>query len=102
MGLISVYITASSKKEAENISLHLLNKKLIACANIFPIESLYSWKGEMKKEKEFVLLCKTLSRNYKHVKLEVEKIHSYKCPCILKFNIKANDKYGIWVKEQLN
>ena len=42
-----VYITCKDKKEARKISRFLLEKKLIACANIFPIESMYRWEGKM-------------------------------------------------------
>jgi len=36
---ILVYITHETENAAKKISDYLLNKKLIACANIFPITS---------------------------------------------------------------
>ena len=40
-----IYITCSKVDEAKNISRNLLEKELIACANIFPnIESIYMAK----------------------------------------------------------
>ena len=51
-----VYITASSREEAEKISRVLLEERLIACANIFdPVTSLYWWKGEIRKDAEALL-----------------------------------------------
>ena len=49
MSLIFVYVTNPSKDEARKIAGVLIKKKLIACTNIFPIESVYPWKGKMKK-----------------------------------------------------
>ena len=94
-----VYITCKDKKEAEKVSLHLLRERLIACANIFPIKSLYWWKGKIENAKEIVILAKTLEKNYEKIKLEVAKLHSYQVPCILKIDAEANKSYDKWVKE---
>ncbi|RJO60060.1 divalent-cation tolerance protein CutA [candidate division WS5 bacterium] len=99
--MILVYITYPSKKEAEKAAGHLLKKKLVACANIFPIQSLYHWKGSLASEEEFVLLGKTKEQNYKNIKEEVSKIHSYEVPCIIKIPIEVNKEYGKWMEGEL-
>jgi periplasmic divalent cation tolerance protein len=93
-----VYITNPNKKEAKRIALHLLKKKLIACANIFPIDSLYWWGKNIEEVKEFVLIAKTKEENFKKVESEVKKIHPYKVPCITKINVEANEEYENWLK----
>ncbi len=97
---IFIYITNSLKKEARKIARRLLKKKLIACANIFPTESLYDWKGKVVDEKEFVLIAKTLNKNFEKIKKEVEKIHSYSVPCITKIPVESNSKYFKWIKKE--
>jgi len=99
---IFVYITNPSEKEAKKIARHLLAKKLIACANIFPIKSMYQWKGKLADEKEFVLIAKTSSKNFEKVKKEVEKIHPYEIPCIARIPVSSNEKYFNWLKNQLS
>lgn len=37
----------------------LIKNKLAACANIFPIGSVYKWNGKIVKEKEFGVFIKT-------------------------------------------
>ena len=32
---------------------------------------------------------------------EIEKIHSYKIPCIIKIPVKANGKYDKWIKNNI-
>ena len=59
MSFIMIYVTHKNKEDAEKIARHLLGKKLIACANIFPINSLYLWKGEIERSKEVVSIFKT-------------------------------------------
>ena len=68
-----LYVTCSDMKEANNISKTLLSKKLIACANFFPVESMYQWKGKIKKGKEAVLILKTMKNKVAMVRKEIEK-----------------------------
>ncbi len=98
--MIITYITCKNKAEAEKIANHLLKKKLIACANIFPINSLYKWKGKLQKDKEFVLLAKTQKNKSLSLEKEVRGIHSYEIPCILQINAKANKEFGEWLKNE--
>lgn len=98
MSFIFVYVTNPSKKEARRIAIHLLKKKLIACANIFPMDSAYWWKGRVEKGKEYVAIFKTKKENWGKVKDEIKKIHPYTVPCITKINVEANKEYEDWLK----
>tara|TARA_Y100000031_G_scaffold121956_1_gene136612 strand:+ start:149 stop:451 length:303 start_codon:yes stop_codon:yes gene_type:complete len=96
-----VYITCKDGKEAVKISKHLLEKRLIACSNMFPIRSMYWWGGKMQDDKEVVIIAKTLGKNYDKIKEEVSKIHSYDVPCILKIDAEANESYDKWVNGEV-
>ena len=96
-----VYITCRDKKEAGKISMHLLRKRIIACANIFPIKSMYWWKGKIVNDKENVIIAKTLNRKLKQLESEVKKMHSYDVQCILKIDANANKEYTSWLKSEL-
>jgi len=102
MNFILVYITNPTKNEAVKIAKFLLNKKLIACANIFPISSLYWWKKKIAEEKEWVLIAKTIDKNFIKIKNGVEKIHSYSVPCLIKIPVFANKKYFNWLKRNIS
>ncbi len=49
--MIQVITTIDKRKKADEIAQILLKKKLAACVQIFPINSLYKWKGKKKKLK---------------------------------------------------
>jgi len=100
--MILVYVTHSSKKAAEKICKHLIKKKLIGCANIFPIKSLYPWKGKTASEKEYVSILKTTTKKYSSMEKEIIKIHPYKVPCIIKIKIGVNKTYKKWIKNNLD
>ncbi|HEB61807.1 MAG TPA: divalent-cation tolerance protein CutA [Bacteroidetes bacterium] len=97
MAFIILYVTHKNKEEAKKIGDYLLNKHLIACANYFPIESGYWWNGNIESDDEFVSVLKTRKENWKIVKKEIEKIHPYDVPCIMKIEVEANEKYENWI-----
>jgi len=101
MDFIFVYITNPTRKEAKKIAKHLLKKRLIACANIFPVSSLYRWKGKIVNDNEFILIAKTIKTNFEKIKKEVEKVHSYTIPCIIKISVSSNKKYFDWLKREI-
>jgi len=91
--MIMVYVTCRDKKEAVKISRYLINKKLIACSNYFPINSIYRWNKKIIRDKEYVLLLKTLNKNYDKIKKEIKKVHSYNVPFIGKLDVTINRGY---------
>jgi len=94
-----VYIPCKDKEEAKKISRHLLEKKLIGCANIFDVDSIYWWGKEIKEDSEAVLIGKTKSDDCKEIEEEVKKIHSYSCPCIMGVKVDSiNSAYKLWLE----
>ncbi|MBI1969202.1 divalent-cation tolerance protein CutA [Candidatus Woesearchaeota archaeon] len=98
--MISVSITCKNRQEARKIATALLKKRLIACANMHPMESMYWWKGKMEKSREIVLLAKSLEKHFGKIKKEVKKLHSYQIPCIIKCKATANEEYERWVRKE--
>ena len=97
--MIFVYIICPNKKEAQKIGQVLIEKRLVGCLNIFPIESIYWWKKKIVKDKEVVLIAKTLKKNFKKVEETVKKLHSYEIPCIVALSVaKVNKEYLDWLK----
>ena len=95
------YIICKDGIEAEKISMHLLKKRLIVCANIFPVRSMYRWKKKISNEAENVVIAKTNNKNFGKVVSEVKKIHSYQIPCILKLDSIANKEYDKWAEKEM-
>ncbi len=97
-----IYVTCPDKEEAKKIAHALVEKKLVASANMLPVESIYYWKGELKEDNEVILLAKTLKEKVKDVVEEVKNIHSYEIPCILTLKARPNIEYMNWVGSQVN
>ncbi len=101
MSFIIIYITTENETEANKIAKHLIEKRLIACTNMFPIKSIYWWKGKIENADEIVLIAKTKKENWQKVKSEVKAIHSYETPCIMKIEVDANEDYESWLKGEV-
>ena len=101
MGFIAVYITNESQEAAQTLADQLLELRLIACANIFPIRASYHWLGSIANENEFVALVKTTPNNWAKIKTKVTEIHPYDVPCIMKINVEANDAYEDWIRGEV-
>jgi uncharacterized protein involved in tolerance to divalent cations len=54
--MITVITTLHKKEDAIRIGKGLLEKRLIACYNLWPIESAYRWKGEIEEEPDIFSL----------------------------------------------
>ena len=101
MNFIIIYVTHKNMEEAEKITSALLNERLIACANFFPITSQYWWKGKIEKTEEVVSLLKTRTDNWDKVKSHIGKNHPYDTPCIIKVSeVEANVDYALWVNTE--
>lgn len=99
MKFIIIYITYPSLREAKKVTEALLKERLIACANYFPVESVYRWNDKIRNTKEVVSIVKTRKANWEKVKKAVTAMHSYETPCILKFEAEANKAFADWIEK---
>jgi len=95
-----VYITAGDMEEAKKIGRKLVEERLAACANIFPIASIYRWKGKIEDANEFGIIVKTKTEKVKELEKRVKELHSYEVPCVVSFRIEEGSKdYLDWIEE---
>jgi periplasmic divalent cation tolerance protein len=101
MPFLLLYVTHPSKPEANRITADLLNQHLIACANYFPIESVYWWEGALTRTEEILTIYKTRTGNYEKVEKYIQSNHKYKIPCIMKIaEVEANLSYEDWIQSE--
>lgn len=96
---IIVYVTCGSREEAEKIGRAIVEEKLAACVNYFPINSIYHWQGKIESGEECVLLCKARREKFTQIKKKVKQLHSYQLPVILFWKFRAEKEILNWIDE---
>lgn len=96
--MIFIYTVCKNKAEAKKVANMLLKLKLIACANWWPIESIYRWQDKVVNDREVAMILKTRKNYYKRIESIIKKIHSYEVPCICQIDVnKVERKYKEWL-----
>lgn len=99
MKLILFYITNGSEQSAHQLGRMAVEQQLAACANIFPIQSIFPWEGALQTENEFVLVLKTMPDMKDRLHDYIAQNHPYDIPCIINFEVEVNEVYGEWIKD---
>ena len=100
---IVVLVTGSNARECTKIARRLLERRLIACANLVPqVRSLYTWKGKVADEKECLMVLKSSRERFPELQAEIEKLHSYSVPEIIALPIvEGSPNYLGWIAESV-
>lgn len=99
-----LYVTTKDVAEARKIANELIDRRLIACANILPqMESIYRWKGRIENLTEAVLILKTEERLVMQTIEAVKELHSYEVPCVLSLPIEQGfEGYLNWLTGEVS
>lgn len=99
--ILAVKFTVNNKEQATDITKKLLAEKLIACANICPISSVYFWNGKLEEAEEMEIICKTTIKLHNRVVARIMELHPYDLPGIAAYPVEANEAYALWVLESV-
>ena len=100
---VIISVSIGKKRAAKQLAYTLLEKKLIACANMITgVRSMYRWKGKILKSKEVMLLCKTSKAKSKKVTQMIQKLHPAERPVIEEITVQSlNSEAMAWLSESL-
>lgn len=95
----SIIITTTDKIEiAQEIASYLIQNNLAACVQIDEVLSFFKWEEKISQEKEFRLMIKALSDNYKKIEVAIKTRHNYSLPQIISLDIADGSKeYLDWI-----
>jgi len=100
---ILVLVTTADKREAEKTVKKLLDRHLIACANIIgPVESHFWWQNKIEKAEELLVIMKSNQKLFADLSKAVKEMHSYEVPEILAVPIvEGYQPYLEWLNASL-
>ena len=98
----SVYVTIDTPDNAATLAKALLERRLIACANVLPgMRSLFTWDGTVQDEGEVAMILKTREGRLDELVDAVEALHPYDVPCVVAWPVDAGaEAYLAWVRDE--
>lgn len=93
--------TFPTREKAQEVGRELVVARLAACVQVTsPVTSIYSWKGEVHQDTEFLLFIKTTACRTVQVIQYVTEHHPYEVPEIVTIPVVDGlTRYFDWVKE---
>ncbi|NJE04053.1 divalent-cation tolerance protein CutA [Thermococcus sp. MV11] len=100
--MIMVYTTFPNWESAEKTVKELLERKLIACANLREHRAFYWWDGKIEEDTEVGALLKTTVEKWKELKEAIKELHPYTVPVIARIDVdRVNEEYAEWLEKVL-
>ncbi len=99
MAFLLFYVTHPDEETARRIAGQMVEQRLAACANVFPIQSVYWWEGAVQSEGEWVSILKTSLEREGDLESALRAVHPYQTACFLRFEVRANEDYERWIRE---
>jgi periplasmic divalent cation tolerance protein len=99
---IIVLITTPNQETGEMIANTLLDKKLAACVNMIgSIFSFYTWKGDINRDEEMLLVVKSRAELFESELVPaVQAVHPYEVPEIIALPIlMGSANYLAWIDD---
>lgn len=93
--IISTY---ADKDLAKEIAKLLVEQRLAACMQMFPINSVYLWKDEICDENEIMILIKSRTDYFDKVAAAIRQHHPHEVPEIVQIPITSGlPDYLNWI-----
>lgn len=98
-----VYTTFPDVMMAKSISAELLNRSLIACANIFPAHiAMYKWDGAVQQDDEIAVIYKTSGDKLNDLEKTYVELHPYDVPCFVAIDVDdGHEPFMKWVQTEV-
>lgn len=98
-----VTTTFENRADAEKMAVTLLEKRLVACAQITgPGSSLYWWQGKITRSEEYFLVMKSAESLYSALEQSIRDLHPYETPEIIAAVMThVSEDYRQWLEEEL-
>lgn len=96
--MVIIYTTCKDTDEAKRIGKLIIEQRLAACVNVWPIGSTYFWKDELIEDTEAALLIKTSETKIHQVEEIMTQNHAYATPFIGSIDVRRiNREYKEWM-----
>ncbi len=93
-----VLTSVGTKEDAQRIARDIVERRLAACVQIQPVDSVYTWKGAIHEEPEHLLVIKTRRSRLDTLQHHLRSIHPYELPEFAAFETTSvSNEYENWI-----
>ena len=96
---IVVILCTAAPDAAAAMAEQLVDRRLVACVSIVPVQSTYRWKGRVRCEPEQLMIAKTTKARADAAVAALRSLHPYEVPEIIVLPVTAGHApYLDWVR----
>ena len=100
--MIVLMTTLHKKQDAVRIGKGLLEQRLIAGYNLWPIESAYWWKGKIIEENEVMMIMKSTVALFDDIVEYIKAESGYEVPDLTAIDSeKIDPSYQKWINDEV-
>lgn len=100
--MVFIYTTCATQEEAKSLAKLIIDKKLGACVDYWPINSIYNWQGKLKETNQMMLSITTFENKLEDVNDLISKEHTYSVPMIVGIDVRRiNRAYKEWMMQEV-
>ncbi|NDE13349.1 divalent-cation tolerance protein CutA [bacterium] len=98
-----VYVTTPDTETGLKLAHSCVKAGLAACGNVIPgMTSVYEWEGQVREDKESVLILKTTEESLNDLISFVAARHPYENPCIVSVPMNGGSQAFLeWIEAQV-
>ena len=100
--MVFIYTTCEKTEEAEKLAKLIIEKKMGACVDFWPVNSCYKWEGATSIHSEIMILITTLESKLEDVNELISQNHTYAVPLIAGVDVRRiNRAYKEWMTQEI-
>jgi periplasmic divalent cation tolerance protein len=100
--MVFIYTTCANPEEAKSLGKLIIEKKMGACVDYWPIHSMYNVKGGLKELSETMMMITTFEPKLEEVNDFMSKHHSYSVPLVGGVDVhRINRAYKEWMMQAM-
>ncbi|MFD3513444.1 divalent-cation tolerance protein CutA [Streptomyces sp. NPDC058657] len=93
--------TTDTEAKAQALAGEVIGERLAACAQVYPVSSVYRWQGEVVRAQEWRVDLKTRGDLVERLTARIGELHDYDTPEIVAVPVTAGSPdYLEWVSAQ--
>lgn len=100
--MVFIYTTCATEEEAKYLGKLIIDNKLGACVDFWPVSSMYNWENKFVEKFQIMMMISTFESKIETINDLISKHHSYSIPLIGGVDVRRiNRAYREWMMNEV-